>query len=103
MHQRNELMTERVRNAAIMIYMVGNALTFTKLLSMELASLQGTGELGGKIIKALLLSFGWPLDRARTLRIRSLPDAISVRTLPLPGVKSRSATLARQTITRTES
>lgn len=60
MHQRHEPMTERVRNAAIMIYMVGNALTFTKLLSTELAALQGTGELGGKIIKALLLSFVWP-------------------------------------------
>lgn len=53
-------MTERVRNAAIMIYMIGNALTFTKLLSTELASLQETGEVGGKIMKALLLSFVWP-------------------------------------------
>ena len=53
-------MTERVRNAAIMIYMVGNALTFTKLLSTELAGLQETGELGGKIVNALLLSLVWP-------------------------------------------
>ncbi len=60
MHQRHELMTERVRNAAIMIYMVGNALTFTKLLSTELAGLQETGEFGGKIVKALLFSFVWP-------------------------------------------
>jgi hypothetical protein len=36
--------------------MAGNALTFTKLLSAELAGLQGTGELGGKIMKALLIS-----------------------------------------------
>lgn len=60
MHQRRELMAERVRNAAIMIYMVGNALTFTKLLSMELAGLQETREIGGKIVNALLLSFVWP-------------------------------------------
>lgn len=52
--------SEKIRNAAIMIYMVGNALTFTKLWSMELADLQETGQLGGKMIKALLLSFVWP-------------------------------------------
>jgi hypothetical protein len=52
--------SEKIRNAAIMIYMVGNALTFTKLWSMELANLQETGQLGGKMIKALLLSFVWP-------------------------------------------
>ena len=60
MHQRHALMTEKVRNAAIMIYMVGNALTFTKLLSTELTGLQETGEIGGKIINALLWSFVWP-------------------------------------------
>jgi hypothetical protein len=60
MHQRHQAVTGKVRNAAIMIYMVGNALTFTKLLSTELAGLQGTGEFGGKIMKALLLSFVWP-------------------------------------------
>jgi len=54
-------MTERVRNAAILIYMVGNALTFTKILAAELAGLQGTGEVGGKIVKVLLLSLVWPL------------------------------------------
>ena len=53
-------LSEKIRNAAIMIYMVGNALTFTKLWSMELANLQETGLLGGKMIKALLLSFVWP-------------------------------------------
>ena len=52
--------SEKIRNAAIMIYMVGNALTFTKLWSMELANLQETGQLGGKMVKALLLSFVWP-------------------------------------------
>ena len=41
MQQRHEPVIERVRSAAIMIYMVGNALTFTKLLSTELAGLQG--------------------------------------------------------------
>jgi hypothetical protein len=61
MHQRQVPMTERVRNAAIMIYMVGNALTFTKLLFTELAGLQETGEIGSKIMRALLLSFFWPL------------------------------------------
>jgi hypothetical protein len=54
-------MTDKARNAVIMIYMVGNALTFTKLLSTELASLQGTGEFGAKIMKALLWSFVWPV------------------------------------------
>ena len=44
-----------------MIYMVGNALTFTKLLSAELAGLHETGELAGKVLKALVLSFVWPL------------------------------------------
>jgi hypothetical protein len=39
MHQRHQPVTERVRNAAIVIYMVGNALTFTKLLSTELAGI----------------------------------------------------------------
>ena len=61
MHQRRELMTDRIRNLLIMIYMVGNALTFTKLMSVELAGLQGAGQLGGKIVTALLLSFVWPL------------------------------------------
>jgi hypothetical protein len=54
------VMTEKVRNAAILIYMVGNALTFTKLLATELAGLQETGEVGGKIVKALILSLVWP-------------------------------------------
>jgi hypothetical protein len=44
-----------------MIYMVGNALTFTKLLSAELTRLQETSELAGKVVKSLLLSFVWPL------------------------------------------
>ena len=57
MHQRHEPMMARIRNAAIMIYMVGNALTFTKLLSTELAGLQGVGEIGGNIMNTLLLSF----------------------------------------------
>jgi hypothetical protein len=48
MHQRRELMTDRVRNLLIMIYIVGNALTFTKLMSIELAGLQGADQLGGK-------------------------------------------------------
>ncbi len=51
---------ERIRNAAIMIYMVGNALTFTKLLSTELAGLPRPDQIGGKILKPLLLSFVWP-------------------------------------------
>jgi hypothetical protein len=58
---QHEPMTERVRNLVVMIYMVGNALTFTKLMSVELAGLQGAGQLGGKIVTALLLSFVWPL------------------------------------------
>jgi hypothetical protein len=58
---QHEPMTERVRNLLVMIYMVGNALTFTKLMSVELAGLQGAGQLGGKIVTALLLSFVWPL------------------------------------------
>ena len=49
---------ERVRNAAILIYMVGNALTFSKLLSIEVAGAQG--DLGGKVIRVLLLSLVWP-------------------------------------------
>ena len=60
MSWRNEAITERVRNAAILIYMVGNALTFTRLLATEVAGLQETGELGGKIMKSLLLSLVWP-------------------------------------------
>ena len=60
MNRPSQPVTERLRNAAIMVYMVGNALTFTKLLSAELSGLQGTSELGGKIMKALLLSFVWP-------------------------------------------
>jgi hypothetical protein len=51
---------EKVRNIVIIIYMVGNALTFTKLLSNEMAGLQGTGEVGVKVVRALLLSFVWP-------------------------------------------
>ena len=49
---------ERARNAAILIYMVGNALTFSKLFSIEVAGAQG--DLGGKVIRVLLLSLVWP-------------------------------------------
>ena len=52
---------EKLRNAVIMIYMVGNALTFTKLLSTELAGPEGTGGLGGSVVRALLWSFVWPV------------------------------------------
>ena len=38
--------------------MVGNALTFSKLLSIEVAGVQG--DLGGKVIRVLLLSLVWP-------------------------------------------
>ena len=55
---------ERVRNAAILIYMVGNALTFSRLLSIEVAGAQG--DLGGKVIRSpsslprLALLLDWP-------------------------------------------
>lgn len=38
--------------------MVGNALTFSKLLSIEVSGVQG--DLGGKVIRVLLLSLVWP-------------------------------------------
>jgi hypothetical protein len=52
--------SEKFRNVVIMIYMVGNTLTFTKLLSTEMAGPKGTGEVGIKVVRALLLSFIWP-------------------------------------------
>ena len=61
MDAHREKGSEKIRNLAIMIYMVGNALTFTKLLSTAPAGLQGTGELGGKLVRALLLSLVWPI------------------------------------------
>ena len=54
-------MKEKIRDAVIMIYMVGNALTFTKVLFIELAGLQQTDQLIGKVVAALLLSIIWPL------------------------------------------
>jgi hypothetical protein len=61
MVHRHDPMTKRVRNGAILVYMVGNALTFSKLLPVELAGLQGTDEFGGAVMKALLWSLVWPL------------------------------------------
>ena len=58
MREQNQSISEQVRNAAILIYMIGNALTFTKLLSTEWAG--GADEPGGRILRALLLSFVWP-------------------------------------------
>jgi hypothetical protein len=60
MNPGREKASEKFRNGVIMTYMVGNALTFTKLLSAELAGLQETDELAGKVVKALVLSFVWP-------------------------------------------
>ena len=54
-------MNEKVRNAAILIYMVGNALTFSRLWGTELAGLREAGELGSALIKALLVSAIWPI------------------------------------------
>ena len=53
-------MTEKVRNASILVYMVGNALTFTKLLPAELAGVQGTSEFGAAVVKTLVLACVWP-------------------------------------------
>lgn len=60
MVHRHEPMTTRVRNGAILVYMVGNALTFSKLLPVELAGLQETDGFGGAIVKALISSLVWP-------------------------------------------
>ena len=53
-------MGEKIRNTAIIIYMIGNALTFTKVFNSEFAASQGAHELGSKMMNALLASFLWP-------------------------------------------
>ena len=60
MSEQQEPGAKSVRNWAVLIYMVGNALTFTKLLQGDPTGLQSAGELGGRVVGALLLSFVWP-------------------------------------------
>ena len=58
MNPRPEASSERIRDVAILIYMVGNALTFSALISGGLAEAEG---IGNRVIPALALSFIWPL------------------------------------------
>jgi hypothetical protein len=58
MHVQSEVASEKIRNALIVVYMVGNAVTFTKVVSVEMA---GPAELTGAILRALACSLVWPI------------------------------------------
>ena len=52
---------EQLRNAAILVYMVGNALTFNHLLGASRDVIQETGSMAYPLVKSLVLSTIWPL------------------------------------------
>jgi hypothetical protein len=51
---------EKLRNGVIMIYMVGNALTFTEVMSQE-GNGYGTAGFASQVMKALAVSLLWPV------------------------------------------
>jgi hypothetical protein len=52
---------EAVRNVLIMIYMVGNALTFNTVFKMERAAMTVHESSAAVLLKALGLSLIWPI------------------------------------------
>ena len=52
---------ETIRNAVILLYMVGNALTFNAILKAERAAMAADGSWTSSILKTIALSLVWPL------------------------------------------
>jgi hypothetical protein len=51
----------RIRNTLILVYLAGNAATFSKIVAGDAAGIRATGELFWPIMKALALAMAWPV------------------------------------------